>query len=647
MRVWSKAVWGAALAFWLLIPTPAAADSGRKKPDKVDRYLAEDQSTGPRRVIIRTRRGATSAVKERIRAHGDPVYSDHSSIEALGAKVHADDIAALAADPDIESISVDARVRATGRRGDARAGSEYVGELKASLGLEGLLTGSTITVAVLDSGLAPGEDFDGRIAGFYDFSNGRPGRSAPASDDYGHGTHVAGLLGSSGKSSANRYAGVASRVRFLPLKVLDANGAGYTSDVIRALEFAVANKARFNIRVINLSLGHPIYESAATDPLVQAVERAVREGIIVVTAAGNYGMNRTTRQVGYAGVASPGNAPSAITVGAAGTQGTVSRTDDRVAPYSSRGPSWYDGIAKPDVVAPGDSMVSNLADGSTLATTYSSLIVRNKSKRYLRLGGSSMATGVVSGLVALMLEANDYHRLLRTYRGEPAGPVLTANAVKAMLQYSATPLRDDGGNPYDVLTQGAGLVNGIGAITLAWHADTAKSTGSFWLGDNVEPVTKFSGTYEVWSQTLIWGTRVVTGSSLIEVNQPAWADNIVWGTGELDNIAWGTTNRGDNIVWGTLLGGLDVAWLGNVSLGDNIVWGTVGWADNIVWGTGLIGFFNGDNIVWGTWDRDNIVWGTWGRDNIVWGTLRDDNIVWGTVDKLLESTGLPILGGGL
>ena len=95
--------------------------------------------------------------------------------------------------------------------------------------------------------------------------------------------------------------------------------------------------------MINLSLGHPVFESAATDPLAQAVEAAVRAGIVVVTSAGNYGLNPTTGEVGYAGVTSPGIAPSAITVGAADTAGTIRHGDDTIAPYSSRGPTWYDG----------------------------------------------------------------------------------------------------------------------------------------------------------------------------------------------------------------------------------------------------------------------------------------------------------------
>ncbi len=368
-RVRKKAVWGAALAFWLLVPATGAADDGRQRRGKVDRILAEDTSAGTRRVIIRTRRGAKSVVRAKLQNNGGAVYGDHSSIDALAVKVGAADIAALAADPDVESISTDALVRASQLPTQVPAEGDplrvSLSELKKALGIGDVLTGSNITVAVIDSGLAPGADFDGRIVGFYDFTNGKAGRAGPAFDDYGHGTHVAGLIGSAGKS-ARKYAGMATSVRFLPLKALDANGGGYTSDVIRAIEFAIANKDRFNIRVINLSLGHPVYESAATDPLVQAVEHAIRAGLVVVTAAGNYGINPVTQQVGYAGIASPGNAPSAITVGAANTRSTVNRTDDRVSSFSSRGPSWYDGIAKPDVVAPGDGMISNLADGSTL-----------------------------------------------------------------------------------------------------------------------------------------------------------------------------------------------------------------------------------------------------------------------------------------
>src|SRR5262249_60849189 len=127
------------------------------------------------------------------------------------------------------------------------------------------------------------------------------------------------------------FEGVAAYVRLIGLKVLDGTGAGRTSDVIRAIDFVIANKSQLKVQIINLSLGHPIFAAAADDPLVQAVEQASAAGLIVVASAGNFGRNPSTGQIGYAGLTSPGNAPSAITVGAAVTQGTVTRADDRVA----------------------------------------------------------------------------------------------------------------------------------------------------------------------------------------------------------------------------------------------------------------------------------------------------------------------------
>jgi serine protease AprX len=642
--VWGKAVWGPVVALWLMVPASAAA---QPRHLKIDRPLSElSPSAGPQRVIIRTKPGTGLHVRRTLQAHGHSVIASHQLIDAVTARVDAADIAALANDPNVESISVDAKVTASqfslaGLNLDEALGS--VSDLRSTLGLSGLLTGANVTATVIDSGLAPGPDFEGRVVGFYDFSNGQPGQYGPAFDDFGHGTHVAGLIGSSGKSSDKKFAGIASGVKLLPLKVLDRNGAGYTSDVIRALEFAVANRTRFKIRIVNLSLGHPIYESAATDPLVQAVEHAVRAGLIVVTAAGNHGMNQLTGRTGYAGITSPGNAPSAITVGAANTQGTVGRGDDRVSSFSSRGPSWYDGIAKPDIVAPGDGMISNVIDSSVLALTYPSLIVRNGSATYLRLNGSSMATGVISGVVALMLEANHYGEMLRSLesrlfrRTSAQAPPLSASAIKAMLQFTATPLRDAEGKQYDVLTQGSGLVNGYAAALLAGFADTTKPAGAYWMSTTIQPWTRFDGTAEPWSQTVVWGTRILQGSSLVELNQLAWDDNIVWGTGELDSIVWGTAVDADNIVWGTTLGVTDISWFGNAMLGDNIVWGTADWMDNIVWGTGLLGTFDGDNIVWGTFSEDNIVW----------GTLSDDNIVWGTNDNTITVLGASLIGGGL
>ena len=629
---------GAAFALLAALPVDAAA-AAHVHAHKVDRHLQQrlEGGSGSERVIVRVKPGQRAAVAQALRKRGHQVYGDHAGIDALSSEVSMDTLKALTNNPAVESISTDADVDTL----DAKKGSSstattttttpptVVSSLLTTLDLGNYPIGSTIGVAVIDSGLQDDGNFTGRITEFDDFTTSTPQFNVTPYDDYGHGSHVAGLVGSSGAASYGLYSGVAQSVRFIVLKALDKNGKGKTSTLINAIEYAIANKDRLGIYVINLSLGHPIYEPAATDPLVQEVERATRAGLIVVVAAGNYGRDKDTGLTGYAGITSPGNAPDAITVGAANTFGTAGRSDDRIAPFSSRGPSWYDGFAKPDVVAPGQTLVSDAPAASTLALTYPSLSVAYNQRTYLRLSGTSMATGVVSGLVASMLEVSRYgasQRATDTYGGKYVSsgkwvppPYPTVNAIKAMLQYSATPLHDDLGVPYDALTQGAGEVNGLGALILAYCTDTSKPVGSLWSTTTIAPETQYGAENVAWAQRIIWGTNVLTGIDVMTVNQLAWAQNVIWGSGDNDNPAWAESD-GDNIVWGSNVVGSNIVWSSNIVWGDDIVWGTnIIWASNIVWGTELVGFFDGDNIVWGSFDGDNIVWGSLDDDGLVKG----------------------------
>ena len=266
-----------------------------------------------------------------------------------------------------------------------------------------------IGVAVVDSGISQHTALDSRVIARVNFVSWEGPTSG---DPYGHGTHVAGIIG--GNTSAPKFVtpafagGSAPGVNLIDVRVLGATGVGYTSDVIAGIDWAVANRARYGIRVINLSLGHAVSEPAAIDPLCQAVARAVQAGVVVVASAGNYGVTSTGAPV-LGGITSPGNSPFAITVGAIDTAGTVTRSDDTVAPYSSKGPTNYDLAVKPDVVAPGTRIVSLEAQGSYLSRNYPSWHIAGTGKNaYLRLTGTSMATAVVSGGVALLLDANPY-----------------------------------------------------------------------------------------------------------------------------------------------------------------------------------------------------------------------------------------------
>ena len=280
------------------------------------------------------------------------------------------------------------------------------------------------------------------------------------------------------------------------LKALDVSGNGYTSSVIAAIDYAIANRITYNIRVINLSVAAGVYESYTKDPLTLAAKRAVDAGIVVVAAAGNRGLT-AAGAAEYGGITSPGNAPWVLTVGAANDRGTVDRADDVVAEFSSRGPAAIDRAAKPDIVAHGVAIESTSETSSALyAANAPARRGANPPEPYMALTGTSMAAPVVTGAIALMLEAN---------------PALTPNAVKAILQFTA-----ESRPGVDTLTQGAGFLNARGAVALARAFAGIASPGEL----TSDPVR--------WSRRIIWGNRVVSGA-LLNARANAWALGVTWG----------------------------------------------------------------------------------------------------------------------
>ena len=581
--------------------TPRSETRPSPRLDAQVQHAVQQRTPGTHRVILRVRPGAEWAVRQALEAHRARVYAEHDSLNAIAAEMDGEDLLAFAVSEHIESISSDARVEGhllglVGGLLNVATGLLDPGEidtsqpplspktLRATLGLSSTSwTGRGVGVAVIDSGIAAMSDFDTRITAFYDFTRGGLVAVTPF-DDFGHGTHIAGAIGGSGKLSRDAaHRGLAPKARLIGLKVLDANGQGWTSDVIRAVDFAIANKSALGIDIINLSLGHPIYEPAGSDPLVQAVERATRAGIVVVAAAGNFGKHLATGAPGYAGITSPGNAPSAITVGAVNTWNTTTRDDDRLASYSSRGPTWYDGIVKPDVVAPGHDLIAPASRNSTIYRNYPKLRVKAYDYDYMRLSGTSMATAVTSGVVALMLEANRYTNAY------PQNPSLSPNAVKAMLHYTALGIRDEKGVEYDLLTKGAGSLNGRASVDLARAVNTSQPESTPWLISSLAPTSPYTyidGKKLAWSQMVVWGAAVVWGNT-VDFNQPAWSQMVVWGAADV----WGNA-----VVWG-----------------NNVVWDNPSlWANMVVWGANSIGAANDDMVVWGATSgltSQSVVWG--------------------------------------
>jgi serine protease AprX len=392
-------------------------------------------------------------------------------------------------------------------------------------------------------------------------------------DKYGHGTHVAGIVtGSPAGSVTNLYTGgIAPGASLINIRVLGANGSGLTSDVILGIDWAIEHRQQYNIRVINLSLGHPVMEPSATDPLCEAVKRASDAGIVVIAAAGNAGVSPEGQRI-LGGIVSPGNSPYAITVGALNTMSTVKRNDDTLTTYSSRGPTKFDFAVKPDLAAPGNKIVSLEANGSYLAGTYPYLHrAGNGNNAYMQLSGTSMAAPMVSGAVALLLQEN---------------PDLSPVQVKLALQMGATYMPDAG-----LIGAGAGSVNFMASRRIAASGGLSGLVNNVVGGLLATP----SGV-AFWDEgTLAHRLYTRTGLRLLSIVDLllAWLNPSNLHVGDLNLL--GLTNPlalmpANPLVWG------EVAYW--TSSQDEILWGTTVYDQS------------GDEILWGTSGDDEILWGT-------------------------------------
>ena len=321
-------------------------------------------------VIVQLKEGNTE-LENGIMSLSTRVKSSLPLINGIACNLTTDIIYRLANSPNIEYISFDSKV--------FTQLDIAVPTIEAQFPHERGYKGKGITIAVIDTGVAPHQDLTrpvNRIVGFKDFINKK---SSPY-DDNGHGTHVSGIIASNGFSSRGKYTGVAPESNILAIKALDSEGSGNTSNIVSAISYAVETKNQYDTKILNLSIGSPANNSCQNDPLCKAVRKAVRSGLIVVVAAGNSGPDEKT-------ILAPGISPDVITVGAVDDKRTINPKDDSIAPFSSRGPT-NEGLVKPDVVAPGVNINS---------------LSNSKLDGYNALSGTSMATPLVSGSVALLL----------------------------------------------------------------------------------------------------------------------------------------------------------------------------------------------------------------------------------------------------
>jgi serine protease AprX len=489
------------------IPQAQAADSTavRALPQ-----LQNDAAANPRktfRVVIQRVKGNRNADAAVSPVRGAKVRD--MANDAFVANVPGAAIKAMSRNPAIKFITYDAPMRKMGMVDPANVDTVYPGTVNAPE-LWSSLTGAGIGVAVLDTGISSAPDWqdaagDSRIAYQINFNS----NATSTTDGSGHGTHVAGIIaGNSWNRSTSgltgKYMGIAPEAKLINVKVSDDQGMSYASDVVDAIEWVIANRTTHNIRVMNLSLVSSVAESYKTSILDAAVEKAWFSGILVTVAAGNFGPDT----VKYP----PANDPFVITVGASDPLGTTLRSDDGMAPWSSYGIT-QDGFSKPEVVAPGRSMVSVLSSSTcTIAMQFPTWVTDTD---YLRMSGTSMASPVVAGSAALAFQAH---------------PEWTNDQVKWLLLNTSTLLGDATPLP----GQGAGEID---AAALAHYSSTPElANQGLTVSDQLVGPN---------------GTTTYTSTSTASWSTASWS-TASWSTASWSTASWSTAS------WSTVSWSMDM-----------------------------------------------------------------------------------------
>jgi len=400
---------------------------------------APAQAAAPHRtakVVVVERAPASAAAERAVRRLGGTVGRSLPLAGGFAARVPSTALPALRLASSVAGVWSDARVAMRSGRdclpGDAACYDALPPEAawQRAIGLDRVpnkYQGDGVTVASIDTGVTPTPNLGARLLARVDLTRDRDGI-----DHFGHGTHMAGVIAGGGVTTLEAFEGSAPETSIVSVKVAGWDGATDVSTVIAALQWVVSNHARFNIRVVNLSWGTDASRGYGVDPLDRAVERAWEAGLVVVVAAGNQGPAAGT-------ISKPADDPYVVTVGAADTNGTADDADDTIAAFSSRGPT-ADGAGKPDLLAPGVSIVSDRAPGSTIDLFRPAARV---GPTMLKGSGTSQAAAVVSGVAARMLDVD---------------PTLTNDEVKGVLTATADRrLAGPGG--------GAGTVDAFAATT--------------------------------------------------------------------------------------------------------------------------------------------------------------------------------------
>jgi subtilisin family serine protease len=426
-------------------------------------YAAVITPTGLVDVIVRSQPGASAVTMELVRRVGGQVLLPLSLIDGFSARVPLDALPRLVRNRSVVAVTPDASIELH-HATDIRDALELPGSMynlarsiSADVFWQRGITGRGVDVALIDTGVLPVAGVDGKNKLIYgpDISFESQDPDLRHLDTYGHGTHLAGIIagrdGSRGVdvSRPDSFVGMAPGARLVSLKVANRVGAADVSQIIAAIDWVVQHgqKHGLNVRVLNLSFGTDSRQDYRLDPLSFAAEVAWRQGIVVVTAAGN------GRSDG-GGLNNPAYNPFLLAVGAADGKGTQRTNDDVIMSWSSHG----DGVRNPDLVAPGRSVVSLRAHGSHLDELYPTA---RTGERFFRGSGTSQAAAVVAGAAALIVEQR---------------PDITPDQLKRLLVTTANRLSDASSRQ-----QGAGMIDlrrAFRAATPDYSQDFEPATGT-------------------------------------------------------------------------------------------------------------------------------------------------------------------------
>lgn len=481
-----------------LLPTSVSPAS----TTRVQPLLIETAAQQPDQIVsvIVQKTAPDDRVEQAIHALGGKVTWDLHIINAITAEIRAGLVTRLGKVDGVRWVSLDAPMLSSTCNSDCLTSANNLKNVyDRAIGADRLWFGTPkrqgtgIGVAVVDAGVNWQQDLYTLSGQNRVVANVRYNTDYNQSyfDNYGHGSHIAGIVGGNGYASNGQYIGVAPMANIINVKVSNDDGSATASSVVAGLQWVLNNRTQYNIRVVNLSLNSAINESYNTNPLDAAVEVLWFNGIVVVVSAGNGGSGA---------LYPPANDPFVITVGATDDKNTSSLTDDVMTTFSAYG-TTIDGFSKPDVVAPGRNIVSLLGNSAGVIPT------QHPSNRvdstYFRMSGTSMSTPMVAGAVALLLEDE---------------PSLNPDQVKYRLKATAKKT----GWGYNATTAGAGYLDVYAALN-----GTSTQTANTGLN----------------ASRLLW-----TGTTPLTWGSVQWG-SVQWGSVQWGSVQWGSVQWGSDY-WG-------------------------------------------------------------------------------------------------